>query len=272
MKRWVTVALLFAFCSSPLVADVKVTSTTTLEGPMAAMMGGVTPTLVTHIKGNKSRTDIQVGDHQMSTIIDAQARQVILLNPVERTARILTPDSLPVGQSGTPMPMPKVDATIKPTGQSKMIDGTKCDEQAISLTISLAEMAGSQMNPQAAEMMKDIKVRMDGAAWVAKSGPGVAEYMAFQSASAKHSLSALTRAVPGFGSMGLDRVIESFAGAAGLAYLTELKMEIEGGGEMAGLLKQFGDMKFTNRVTDVSTATLADDLFNVPPDYKVVTK
>jgi hypothetical protein len=113
---------------------------------------------------------------------------------------------------------------------------------------------------------------MDGSAWVAKSGPGIAEYMAFQSASAKQSLSTLTRAVPGFGSMGLDRVIESFAGASGLAYLTELKMEIEGGGEMAGLLKQFGEMKFTNRVTDVSTAPLADDLFIVPADYTVVTK
>jgi hypothetical protein len=272
MKRWVTVALLLALCSSPLIADVRVTSTTTLEGPMAAMMGGVTPTVVTHIKGNKSRTDIQMGERQFSTIIDAQAGQVILLDPAERTARILTPDSIPVGKPGAPMPMPKIDATVKPTGQSKLIDGAKCDEQAISLTISLAEMAGSQMNPQAAEIMKDVKVRMDGSAWVAKTGPGVAEYTAFQSESAKQSLSMLTRAVPGVGSMGIDRIIESFSGAGGLPYLTELKMQIEGGGEMAGLLKQFGDMKFTSRVTDVSTTTLADDLFSVPSGYKVVTQ
>lgn len=273
MKRWVTVALLLAICSSPLVADLKVTSTTTLEGPMAAMMGGVTPTMVTHIKGYKSRTDLQVGEQQFSTIIDAQTSQIIMLNPAEKTARILTPDSLPAGKPGETMPMPKVDASVKPTGQSKVIEGAKCDEQAISLTISMAEMAaGSQMPPQAAEMMKDVKVRMDGSAWVAKSGPGVAEYIAFQSASAKQSLSTLTRAMPGVGSMGLDRLIESFAGASGLAYLTELKMEIEGGGEMAGLLKQFGDMKFTNRVTDVSTATLPADLFTVPADYKIIDK
>jgi hypothetical protein len=72
--------------------------------------------------------------------------------------------------------------------------------------------------------------------------------------------------------MGLDRIMESFSGASGLAYLTELKMEIEGGGEMAGLLKQFGDLKFTNRVTDVSTAPLSDELFTVPSDYTVTTK
>jgi hypothetical protein len=169
--------------------------------------------------------------------------------------------------------MPKIDASVKPTGQSKLIDGTECDEQAISLTISMAQMAaGSQMPPQAAEMMKDVKVRMDGSAWIAKSGPGVAEYTAFQAVSAKQSLSTLSQSMPGLGSMGLDRLIESFAGASGLAYLTELTLAIEGGGEMAGLLKQFGDMKFTNRVTDVSTAPLSDDLFTVPADYKVITK
>jgi hypothetical protein len=271
MKRWLTVTLLVGVCSAPLLADVKVTSTTTLEGPMAAMMGGAVPTMVMHIKGNKSRTDIQVGEKQFSTIIDAQTMQIILLNPEDRTARMLTPDSLPQGTPGG-MPMPKIDASVKPTGQSRVIDGAKCDEQAIALTISMAEMAGSQMPTQAAEMMKDVKVRMDGSAWVAKSGPGVAEYMAFQSASAKQSLSTLTRAMPGIGSMGLDRIMESFSGASGLAYLTELKMEIEGGGEMAGLLKQFGDLKFTNRVTDVSTAPLSDELFTVPSDYTVTTK
>jgi hypothetical protein len=273
MKRWLAVTLLVGVCSTPLLADVKVTSTTTLEGPMAAMMGGVTPTMVTHIKGYKSRTDIQVGEQQFSTIIDAQTRQIIMLNSAERTARILTPDSIPAGQPGAAIAMPKVDATVTPTGQSKVIDGTKCDEQAIALTISMAEMAaGPRMSPQAAEMMKDVKVRMGGSAWIAKAGPGVAEYIAFQSASAKQSLAALTRAMPGAGPMGLDRLMESFSGASGLAYLTELKLEIEGGGEMAGLLKQFGDMKFTNRVTDVSTEPLPDDLFTVPADYKVLTK
>lgn len=214
MKRWLTTTLWVGVCSTSLLADVKVTSTTTLEGPMAAMMGGLNPTMVTQIKGNKSRTDIQVGEQQFSTIIDAQTSQIILLNPAERTARILTPESVPTGKPGASMPMPKVDASVKPTGQSKVIEGATCDEQAISLTISMAEMAaGSQMPPQAAEMMKDVKVRMDGSAWVAKTGPGVAEYIAFQSASAKHSLSTLTRALPGMGSMGLDRLIESFAGA-----------------------------------------------------------
>jgi hypothetical protein len=273
MKRWLTVTLMTAVCSAPLRADVRVTSTTTLEGPMAAMMGGIAPSMVTQIKGSKSRTDIQVGDQEFSTIIDAQTRQIIILNPADRTARVLTPESIPMDQPGAPIPMPKIDASVKPTGQSKLIDGTQCDEQAISLTISMAQMAaGSQMPPQAAEMMKDVKVLMDGSAWIAKSGPGVAEYTAFQAVSAKQSLSTLSQSMPGLGSMGLDRLIESFAGASGLAYLTELTLAIEGGGEMAGLLKQFGDMKFTNRVTDVSTAPLSDDLFTVPADYKVITK
>jgi hypothetical protein len=268
MKRWLAVTLMVGIGSTPLVADVKVTSTTTFEGPMTAMMGGVTPTMVTHIKGQKARIDVSMGDQLVSTILDVQAKQFIVLNGADKTAQILSPDSIQTPQG--PMPMPKIDATVKPTGQSKVIEGARCDEQAVAMIISMAEMV-AQMPPQAAEMMKDVKVRVNGSLWVAKSGPGVAEYVAFQTESTKQNLSMLARMLPGLGG-GFDKVMDAMSGASGLPYLTELRMQVEGGGDMAGLLKQFGDMKFTNRVTGVSTDTLSDDLFTVPSDYKIVTK
>ena len=270
MKRWTTVALLVGFCSASLAADVKVTSTTTLEGAMTAMMGGVTPTMVTHIKGQKARMDVSMGDQLISTIFDVQAKQFIVLNAAEKTAHIMTPESAPITQK--PLPMPKIDATVKATGQSKVIEGARCDEQAVTMTISLAEMVGgSQMSPQAAEMLKDVKVNVNGSLWVAKSGPGISEYVAFQTESAKQNLSMLSRMLPGLGG-GLNTVMDAMQGAMGLPYLTEMKMQVEGGGEMAGMLKQFGEMKLTNRVTGVSTDPLPDDLFTVPSDYKVITK
>ena len=270
MKRWTTVAVLLGVFSASLAADVKVTSTMTLDGAMTAMMGGVTPTMVTHIKGQKARVDVSTGDQLMSAIFDVQANQFILLNAAEKTAQIVSPESLTGPQKQ--IPLPKIDATVKPTGQSKVIEGARCDEQAVAMTISMAEMVGSsQMSPQAAEMLKDVKINMNGSVWLAKSGPGIAEYVAFQSESAKQNLSILSRMLPGMGS-GLNKVMESMQGASGLPYLTEMKMQIEGGGEMAGMLKQFGEWKFTNRVTGVSTDPLSDDLFTIPSDYEVITK
>jgi hypothetical protein len=139
------------------------------------------------------------------------------------------------------------------------------------MTMSMAEMAGSaNMPPEAATIMKDMHIKVNGSMWIAKSGPGVAEYAAFQALSAKNSMSALMRAMPGMGAGGLDRFMESFSNAGGLPYLTEMNMTIEGGGEMAAVMKQFGEMKLTSRVTEVSTAPLSDDLFTVPANYKVI--
>jgi hypothetical protein len=64
--------------------------------------------------------------------------------------------------------------------------------------------------------------------------------------------------------------MEAFSNAGGLPYLTEMNMTIEGGGDLAPMMKQFGDMKLTSRVTEVSTAPLPDDLFVVPAGYKVI--
>ena len=269
MKRWLAGTVMVAITSATALADVKVTSTTTFEGPLTAMMGGVTPTMVTQIKGQKARIDVSMGDQLMSTIFDIQAKQFIVLNAADKTAQVVTPESMPVAKGS--MPMPKIDATVKPTGQSKLIEGTRCDEQSITMTISMAEMVGSQMPAQTAEIMKDVKVKMDGSLWVAKTGPGIAEYVAFQSESTKTNLSMLSRMLPGLGG-GFNKVMDAMQGASGLPYLTELKMQVEGGGEMAGLLKQFGDLRFTNRVTGVSTDPLPEDLFTVPADYQVIKK
>jgi len=269
MKRGLATFAVLALCTATLGADVRVTSTTTIEGAVASMMGGLVPSMVTHIRGSKSRTDIVVGNQKISTIVDVDAKQVIVLNATDMTAKVLSADSVPGAPEG--MAMPKIEGSLKPTGQSKMVGDAQCQEHALSMTMSMAEMAGSaKMSPEAATMMKDLRILVNGSMWIAKTGPGVAEYVAFQTLSAKNSMSALMRAMPGMGTGGLDRFMESFSNAGGLPYLTEMNMSIEGGGDMAAMMKQFGDMKLTSRVTDVSTAPLSDDLFTVPANYKVI--
>jgi hypothetical protein len=269
MKRGLATTVVLAFCTVTLGADVRVTTTTTIEGAVASMMGGLVPSMVTHIKGSKSRTDIVVGNQKISTLIDADAKQVTVLNASDMTAKVVSAESMTAAPAG--MGMPKIDGSLKPTGQSKLLGGAQCQEHLLTMSMSMAEMAGSgKMSPEAATMMKDMRILVNGSMWIAKSGPGVAEYAAFQALSAKNSLNVLMRAMPGLGSGGLDRFMESFSSTGGLPYLTEMKMSIEGGGDMAPMMKQFGDMKLTSRVTEVSTDPLPDDLFTVPTGYKVI--
>ena len=267
MKRGLATIAVVALSSVSLGADVRVTSTTTIEGAVASMMGGLVPSMVMHIRGNKARTDIVVGTQTISTIVDVDAKQVILLNGTDKTAQIITPESIPETQGF----MPKIEGSLKPTGQSRVLGGAQCQEHALSMTMSMAEMAGSsKMAPEAAQMMKDMRILVNGSMWLATSGPGVAEYVAFQALSAKQSMAALMRGMPGMSSGGFDRLMENFSNAGGLPYLTEMKMTIEGGGDMAAMMKQFGDMKLTSRVTDVSTAPISDEIFKVPADYKMI--
>ena len=94
MKRWLTTLAMFVACSAALRADVTIVQTTTIEGGMAAMTGQtISPTTTTRIKGLKSRSDVDSEMAQMSVIADLDAKQVIALDPAQKTARILQPPS-----------------------------------------------------------------------------------------------------------------------------------------------------------------------------------
>jgi hypothetical protein len=267
MKRWLASFVFVAFCAAPLRADVRVTSTTTIEGAFAAMMGGMVPKVVMHIKGLKARADMDLGGQSISTISDLGAKQFVVLNSAQKTAQVMTPETL---QGNKPLAMPKIDATVKPTGRSQMIAGVSCDEYTLAMSMSMAEMGGGQMPPEAMEMMKTIRVAMNGSMWVAKSGPGVAEYLAYQIATAKGDMAAMMAAVPGLKGSGIERMMGAFSDAGGIPYLTELTMTISGNEQIAGLMKQQGPIKVITKVTEVSTDPISDELFKVPDGYQIV--
>jgi hypothetical protein len=241
---------------------VTVTSVVSMQGGgPAAAMNNMTPRMTMRIKGLKARADIDMNGQQMSSITDLGAKQMILLRADQKTAQVLSAGSLR-GPNAPPMPMPKIDATSKPTGRSQTINGVSCDEYEVAVKINMAEMSGSpQLPPEASAMMK------------AKSGPGVSDYIAFQKAASEANIGAMMgmgNAMPGMGAGGFDRLMSTFSGGNGLPYLTEMHMTFEGTGPMVEMMKQVGAMKLTNKVTEVSGAPLPDDLFAVPADYKVV--
>jgi hypothetical protein len=201
-------------------------------------------------------------------LTDLSAKQMIMLNDLDKTARVVDAAS-PAVPAGTPMP--DMDVSFKPTGLKRTIENLSCDEYAIGMTMNMANMAGNaQTPPELAQMLQDLRVIMSGSTWIAKEGPGVAEFTAFQKASAAANMTSAISGAMGGSNNGLDKVMAASASAQGLPYLTEMTMNVEGTGQIVEMLKQMGAMKISNKVTAISTEALSDDLFKVPAGYTMV--
>src|SRR5918992_372227 len=121
-----------------------------------------------------------------------------------------------------------------------------------------------QVPPEAAAMMKDVKMMMDGSIWIARSAPGASEFSAFNKAALESKLlGAVAGMTPGK-SGPMDKLIEAWAAAPGLPYLTEITMQFEGTGPMVDAMKQMGGMKMVQKIASVSTDAVADDIFAIP--------
>lgn len=275
MKRWVSVLAVVALCSSSLAADVTVTSNVTIEGGapgMAGPGGTSSPRMTMKIKGLKARSDVDVNGQLQTSITDLAAKQVIVLQHAQKTAQVYAPGTMPAAAAAATAGAAKIDASSKPTGNTRTIAGTPCDEFAIRMGMNMADFAASPgLPPQAAEMMKGARMVITGSIWVAKSGPGVADFVAFQKAAANANMAAaIGGVVPGMQAGGLERLLKSLSDMPGIPYLTELQMDVEGTGPMVDAMKQMGGMKIKSAVTEVSTTAITDDQFQVPADYKTV--
>ena len=267
MKRLSAAVAAVMFASVALQADVTIKSTITVEGgPPGASAGGPIA-MVMQIKGMKSRTETDAMGQKTVIIADMAARKVYMLNAAAKTAQEIdstgTPGKLPAA-------MPAIDASVKPTGQSRDINGMRCAEYALKMSMSMADLAGAQVPPEAAQMMKDLTMAMDGSIWTAKDGPGAAEYAAFIKAALAANLSGLLSGASGKSNPGLERLMAATSQAQGVPCLTEMSMTVDGTGPVADMMKQSGAVKTLVTTTAIETDTLAADLFAVPADYKIV--
>ncbi|MGH9411230.1 MAG: hypothetical protein ACRD1V_17470 [Vicinamibacterales bacterium] len=274
MKRWFPTLLVFAVCSAVVHADVTVVETMTIEGGMAAMGQSTTPKTTTRIKGLKSRTDVDASGDQVSTITDLVAKQVILLRPDQKTAQIISKADALAAPAGTALPAaPATDATLTPTGRTQTIDGLKCDEFAFTSSLEMSDMAASHlMPPEAAEMMKDVKMKIQGTVCVAKDAPGASEYLAFQKAAASSELDSAVAGASGMNMNvpGMEKMMKALGAVQGMPYVTEMTVNVEGTGQVAQMMQQAGPMKITMRVSSVTTDAVADDLFKMPEGYTII--
>lgn len=283
MKRWSATLLALAVCSAVVHADVTIVQKTSVEGgPAAAMAANAngqmpSPTMTSRIKGKKGRVDVDMASAaiatNMSTIADVDSKQVILLDHNQKTAKVSTGTPPHPAAGAPPAASVTVDAAVKPTGKSQTIDGLKCDEYAFTTSMSMGEMGGQQMPPEAAAMMKGITLVMNGSLWVAKDAPGVAEYRDYQKAMASADLAAAAMGATGVNMPGMDKLAKAMMSVDGLPVLTEMGMSVEGpsGDQRVEMMQQMmGGMKVTTKVLSVKTDAIADDVFQVPAGYQVI--
>jgi len=263
-------------CSVGLAADVTVTISTTIEGGLAAGASntGTSSKVVTKISGARSRTDLDMGDQVMTTIIDTESNQMHVLRPAEKTALLFPFDTVATGQPAAPA----IDTEVKATGRTRDIEGVPCTEFTVRMKMDMAAMAagaGSSLPPEASALLKDVFLRVEGSTWVAKDAPGATDYAAFQKAAARAAMAALSRGSASSGRAsplpgGLERLFTGFPEATGIPYLTELTTAVEGTGQFVALLQGMAQMKIVSKVTGVSTDAVAADTFTVPEGYTVV--
>jgi hypothetical protein len=268
MRKWFVTAAVVAFSFVSVRADVTIVQTMTMEGAAAAAMGGQLPRITMRVKGQKSRADIDVNGQVVSSIADIAARQVIVLTAATKTATVSTPASAAPARPGAPS---QTDISLKPTGKTQTIDGQLCEEHTMLMTIAMAEMMG-QAPPEAAAMLKDVRIVINGSIWISKTAPGASEFAAFNKAAVKTNLmSAVTGMIPGQ-SGGLDKLMEAAVSAPGIPYLSEMTLVVDGTGPMVDAMKQMGPTKMIQKVASVSTEPIAEDTFKIPEGYTVEKK
>ena len=255
-----------------LRADVTITMTNTVEGPVAALAGTDAPRITMRIQGLKARTDMEIMGRAIATVTDVASKQIFLLDPAQKTVHRIA-SGRPSGSpsANTPagglndFPMPTMEATVEPTGQTRDIAGQSCSEFRSVMTMHMGQMTGAQMPPEVVAAIKGTRMVMKGSTWISTSTPGASEFIKFQEA-----VRAAGLAVPMtmFGGPNApDPLSQAVSRAEGLPCLTEMEVNYEGTGPMIDVLKKMGTMKVTSRIAEISLAPIAPDAFDVPPDY-----
>jgi hypothetical protein len=249
MKRRCLVLVATVLLASPVRAQVTITSAVTVGAASMTANGSA----VVSIKGTKGRMDGKVETQELSVLTDTASRQQWKIDRIGKTVEPFT-----LQGAGTNLPVVFGDSkvSLKPTGETKTVLGLACGGFAVDLTVPVT-LAGQSLT-----------MKIVGRAWIAKEGPGIAEYRAFYKAAADAGLAVVTGVLPGFGSQPLADLQRALADA-GLTLEQEIQTTIEGGVDQIGqMLSQLGSISLTVKVTTISTDPIPDSTLALPEGYK----
>ena len=266
MKRFGFAILLSMAFALPASADVTLKMTTGGKGMgVAASSSGTT-----YIKGNKMRTELQMGNRTQTTIFDLDAQKMYVFESGRKEADVWDMADF-AKQIGTAVDPSQMQASVKPNGQTKQIGSVTANGYDMQISMP-APMGGNKDMP--------MTVTLSGPVWIVKDAPGAAEYANFyKAASDKGWIFGDPRAAKGQPGQAkaMAEMYRQFAEIGGIAYESDIqiKMGMEGaggGGMMAGMLAKMGNMSVQTKIDDVQTGPLADDLFTPPSGYKLNTR
>lgn len=247
MKRAAAATLVLLICTvSPASADLGMTMTMSMNaGAMA-----INATMETRIKALKMRSDIKMMNQDMSIFFDAAAKEVWMVNHITKEISSAGPAAL---AGNFPVTLGEAAVSMKPTGQTKEVLGRICQGYAVEMTVPMN--VGQEV----------ITMRMSGTVWIADKGPGIDEYKAVTKAAANSGFST-SFLMQGPQAKGLLEMQKTMADA-GIPLAQEFQVTLEGTGQAAAAMAQFGNMTITTSVTALSTDLIPDDALALPADY-----
>ena len=249
----------------PASADVTIKMTTGGKG----MGMSRTTTGMTYIKGNKMRSDLQIGNRTQTTIFDLDAQKMYIFESGKKEADVW--DMAEFGkQIGMSVDSDNMKTSFKPNGQKKPFGSLTAD--GYDMEVSVPATMGNNKD-------MTMTVTLSGPVWIVKAAPGAAEYNNFYKAAAEKGwIFGDPRAAKGQPGQAkaMAEMYRQFAEIGGIAYESDIqiKMAMTGadggpGGLMSGMLAKMGNMSVQTKVEDVQTGALSDDLFAPPAGYKL---
>jgi hypothetical protein len=247
MKRAAVAAfVLFVSAAPPASADLGMTTTMSMNaGGMA-----LNATMETRIKALKMRTDIKMMQRDMSIFFDAAASQVWTADHATKELSSIDPAAL---AGNFPVAFGDAAVSMKANGQTKEILGRVCQGYAVEMTMPMTVA------------QEALTMRMTGTIWIADKGPGVDEYKALTKAAAASgfSTSVMAQGPQAKGMLELQKAMAD----AGIPLAQEFQMTMEGTGQAAAAMAQFGNMTMITTVTALSTDPIPDEVLALPAGY-----
>lgn len=255
------VAIFLSLALATATADVTVKQTTSGKG--LGVSGSAPAT--TYIKGNKMRSEVQLGDKTHITIYDLDTQKMYIFDSKKKEADVW--DMADFAQElSKNVDVSSMKASIKPNGQTKQIAGATANGYDMDVSMQSA-MGGNQ------KMM--MTVNLQGPVWIVKGAPGAEDYNHFYKAAVEKgwifSDPRAAKGQPGQ-AKAMAQMYKQISDIGGIAYESDPQVKMSGEGPMAGLLAKMGNVSFSTTVTTVETGALADDLFAPPADYKLNPK
>ena len=247
--------------ASPAHADVTLKQSVTGKG---LGMSGTTQS-TTYIRGNKMRTDTQIGDRVQTQIFDLDAQKMYMFDSKKKEADVYDMAAFAQELSKS-VDTDNIKVSLMANGQTRPIDGKTADGYDIEVIVPTSMPGGKDMA---------MTMTLSGPTWIVKGAPGTADYARFyKSAVEKGWIFSDPRAAKGQPGQAkaMAEMYRQLADAGGVPYETEAHMKMSGSGPMAGLFAKMGNVSFDTKLTSIAAGPLADDLFTPPAGYKLTNR